>query len=731
MRKKSGILHLLLSLSIPLIFIACKNNSGEDSSSTAQTTLTAFPRNPSNASFAIFGFRCDQADCRFECQMDEGGWTDCCTGQTYTRLSEDNHVFEVRSINSDGMTETTHPTWQWLIDLTAPRTFFDSTPAEAVNSPDAVFEFSCNEAICQFECRLDSGPWSPCISPATVAGLAEGSHSFQVRAMDAAGNVDQNPSSYSWAIDSTPPDTAISYGPSNPTRSMDASFGFACNESSCGFECRLDAGTWTACGSPQTYSSLSEGSHAFQVRAIDRAGNIDPSPANYAWSIDRTPPDTNITSKPTDPTTSTSASFSFSCTETSCSFECQLDAGAWSACSSPASYTGLSVASHTFQVRAIDLAGNVDSGPASYTWQIRQSNSWLPTSTVNAPSARYWHTAVWTGSQMIIWGGIDGSGYLNTGGRYDPTTDSWSPTSTGVNVPSERVGHTAIWTDSEMIIWGGVDWTNYLNTGGRYDPTTDSWSPTSTGVNVPSARCWHTAVWTGTEMIVWAGGVTYTTPIGKTGGIYNPVSNSWTALSTTGAPRDRCLHTAVWTGREMIVWGGIHIGFSMSDKVVLADGGKYNPETNTWLATSATGAPQARAAHTAVWTGTEMIIWGGMGVYWIFPISLNSGSRYNPATNSWNATNTWGAPSARGYLEYFHTAVWTGTKMIIWGGNDGTHLNTGGLYDPAANSWASTSLINAPAARSSHTAIWTGSQMIIWGGYDGTDCLNSGGRYVP
>ena len=118
-----------------------------------------------------------------------------------------------------------------------------------------------------------------------------------------------------------------------------------------------------------------------------------------------------------------------------------------------------------------------------------------------APAVRSQHTAVWTGSEMIVWGGRNASGALNTGSRYAPSTDSWVPTSMGPNVPDPRYGHTAVWTGTEMIVWGGP----YTNTGARYDPTNDSWTATSYGANVPAARGWHTAVWTGTELIVWGG----------------------------------------------------------------------------------------------------------------------------------------------------------------------------------------------------------------------------------
>jgi len=101
----------------------------------------------------------------------------------------------------------------------------------------------------------------------------------------------------------------------------------------------------------------------------DAAFDDDPS-----WqSIDTTPPDTTISAHPAVSTSSTSASFSFSSSESVSSFECQLDAGAWSACTSPKAYSGLARGSHAFQVRAIDAASNIDLTPASYSWTVVSS----------------------------------------------------------------------------------------------------------------------------------------------------------------------------------------------------------------------------------------------------------------------------------------------------------------------------------------------------------------------
>jgi hypothetical protein len=167
----------------------------------------------------------------------------------------------------------------------------------------------------------------------------------------------------------------------------------------------------------------------------------------------------------------------------------------------------------------------------------------------------------------------------------------------------------------------------------------------------------------------------------------------------------------------MVVWGGAHI-----PAVSLNTGGRYDPDSDAWAATSTTGAPNARSSHTAIWTGREMIVWGGANV-----TEFNSGGRYDPVSDTWTPVSTLGAPSAR----HLHTAVWTGSLMIVWGGFQGTplamYLDTGGRYDPMLDRWTPTTLTNVPAPRDGHKAVWTGTLMIIWGG----SLPSSGGRYDP
>ena len=355
-----------------------------------------------------------------------------------------------------------------------------------------------------------------------------------------------------------------------------------------------------------------------------------------------------------------------------------------------------------------------------------RTNSWTPTNSTNAPEARSGHLAVWTGSLMVIWGGsrTNSFGTPRTGGRYDPVADLWTPTNAS-EAPSARSGHTALWTGAEMIIWGGADrFFGEVATGGRYAPATDSWQPTSLN-GAPDFRQAHSAIWTGTQMVIWGGQVG--SFIYNSGGRYNPASNSWTATATGGAPAARGGHSAVWTGQEMIVWGG------SGNPLWMNTGGHYNPNTNSWVPTTTSGAPMGRDNHTAVWTGNEMIVWGGFSSVG----TINSGGRYNPAANSWTPVSLVGAPVHR----TSHAGVWTGSKMIIWGGSQFTSggtfdfLRTGGQYAPASDSWTPTSLVSAPSERASFAYVWTGSELMVWAGCSGaatcSEATATGGQYDP
>ena len=339
------------------------------------------------------------------------------------------------------------------------------------------------------------------------------------------------------------------------------------------------------------------------------------------------------------------------------------------------------------------------------------TDTWKPTSTTGAPTGQQYSSVVWTGKEMIVWGGILFSP-VNTGGRYNPQTDTWAAMAPAPLAP--RAYTPAVWSGTEMVVWAGYDVTigQLYNDGARYNPTTNSWKKIST-TSAPNARYWHTAVWTGSEMIVW-GGVNYPT-YDLSGGRYNPASDTWTPTSLSNPPSLRWLHAAAWTGKEMLIQGG-----SPGN----ATGGRYNPVTDSWTATNPTNAAVNGQGSTAVWTGREMIIWGGLDDDFVFH---SDGARYNPNRDSWLRTSTMNVPAARG----LHSALWTGSEMIVWGGFAGGFPNTGGRYDPATDSWKSTSTVGAPAGRENVAAVWTGTEAMYWGGDPDAYPRGTGGRYNP
>ena len=336
------------------------------------------------------------------------------------------------------------------------------------------------------------------------------------------------------------------------------------------------------------------------------------------------------------------------------------------------------------------------------------------------PGDRYIHTAVWTGTEMIVWGGVNSnSTYLNDGARYNPTFDLWTPLSK-INAPSERAGHTGVVAAGIMLIWGGTNASTPFGDGGYYNPASDEWTTIPANVNVP-ARAYHTAVVTGSnEMIVWGGLGAGGVPL-NSGGRFN-FTQFQSVTTLTNAPAVRYVHRAVWTGTEMIVWGGALSGSSFYN-----NGAHYNPTTNTWAAMSASPLG-ARYAHVMVWNGSRVLIWGGLGSAY-----FNDVASYNPGPKTWTTLSNVNAPSPR----FYSTAVWSGSAMLVFGGQGaaGTPLGDGASFDPAANTWTTFATAAEPSGRYVHTAVWTGDEMIVWGGYGrintSVSTLKDGGRFTP
>ena len=343
------------------------------------TVITDGPSGPTADNTPTFQFNAPgEPTATFECRLDNAGdWVACSSPHTTAQLADGQHTIQVRAKDGLGNTDQTPASRTFTVDTTPPDTVITSGPSGPTIDSTPAFEFNApGEPGASFECKLDDAvDWVSCSSPHTTAALADGQHTIQVRAKDALGNTDQTPASRTFTVDTTPPDTAITSGPSGPTTDGTPTFEFnAAGEAGASFECKLDnAVDWVSCSSPHTTASLTDGEHTFQVRAKDAAGNVDPSPASRTFTVaDTTPPDTVITSGPSGPTSDTTPTFEFNAPgEPGASFECKLDnAVDWVSCSSPHTTAALADGQHTIQVRAKDGAGNADLTPASRTFTV-------------------------------------------------------------------------------------------------------------------------------------------------------------------------------------------------------------------------------------------------------------------------------------------------------------------------------------------------------------------------
>jgi hypothetical protein len=381
--------------------------------------------------------------------------------------------------------------------------------------------------------------------------------------------------------------------------------------------------------------------------------------------------------------------------------------------------------SHLVEVSGTtDLAGNATAAAAAFTTTAGAgSGTWAPIADAGAPSDRSGHSAVWTGSEMIVWGGRTEAGAVADGASFSPTAGTWTAVGTAGAPPAARTDHAAVWTGSvaggRMIVWGGFDEAGPASGGALYDPVADAWTAMST-TDAPSGVGRGNVTWTGTRLVVWGGLGPDGAPVGE-GAIYDPAAGpagTWTPMPTTGAPSPRSEHSVVAVGSLVVVWGG-----SGADGLPLGDGAVFDLTSGLWEPLNPSGAPSARRLHTAVaLPNGEVVVWGGSDDAG----ELATGARYDPATGApWTALPLENAPSPR----LGHAAVAIGARLLVWGGLDVVQARTGGVFSPAAGAsgaWTLTSTAAAPAGQFEPAAVWTGSELLVWGGDAG-----GGGRFTP
>jgi len=261
-----------------------------------------------------------------------------------------------------------------------PQTVFNRSPANPTNDTTPTFAFA--EAPPEypgviFKCSFEGSPFADCDPKGITYGpLADGFYTFEAFAIG-QGGLDPSPASWTFEVDTVPPDTIIDSVPPEPSNGFSASFGFHSSEPLSQFQCQFEGGPIQTCEPGKTLFQLADGAHTFRVWAIDQATNVDPTPAVAVFNVDttlgdRSAPDTTIVNRPPNPSASARATFSYRSNEPRSSFQCRLDDEQFSACD-PAgvAYPRLKNGSHTFRVRAVDRAGNLDSAPAMHSWTVK------------------------------------------------------------------------------------------------------------------------------------------------------------------------------------------------------------------------------------------------------------------------------------------------------------------------------------------------------------------------
>ncbi len=328
---------------------------------------------------------------------------------------------------------------------------------------------------------------------------------------------------------------------------------------------------------------------------------------------------------------------------------------------------------------------------------------------------------------MIVWGGFTAGApaQTNTGGVYDPVADTWKPTST-MNAPAARFFHTAVWTGSKMLVWGGFGTAALEATGGIYDPETDTWSAMSV-MNQPAPRTRVRSIWTGKKFVVW-GGTSGSTAV-ATGGIYDPATDTWAPMNQAGAPSGRHGFGMGWSGQVAMIWGGTdYIDWFNT-------GALFDPEgapQGVWTAsTPSAGVPPVREQPALDFVDSVFVAWGG----WDGGPTVNSGAMLNPTTNTWMNMNMEGVPAAR----TFHVGTAAGGHLLVWGGcleslcTADKMAADGGQFVPYKDggTWYPIAEQANLAARYSATIVYTDSGVIVWGGRLDPQTYTNSGAYSP
>lgn len=316
----------------------------------------------------------------------------------------------------------------------------------------------------------------------------------------------------------------------------------------------------------------------------------------------------------------------------------------------------------------------------------------VTTDVITAPILpRFEASGVWTGSEAIVWGGTDmtarGNGLLSDGAAYNPETDRWRVIRPGPL--TERSAHLAVWTGTEMLIWGGHR-ANYIEPpdGAAYDPETDRWREMADGPLEwePNAA----GAWTGIEWVIAATSREDVTKVAA----YDPAADTWRTLPSIDAQFGHEKHL-IWADAQLILldqsarlsrlpdeagewiavaplrggfpvyptveWTGVHV-IGIASQFLGTDQPRYwqflvgwDPNSDTWPSLPAAPA-NLLSADRLVWADGRAIL-------------LGADLAYDAESQAW-----WDMPTPTWDDRYDSVILWAGDRLFVWGGGEGDEI---------------------------------------------------------
>jgi hypothetical protein len=320
----------------------------------------------------------------FACSFDSGAPVPCESNRNRDFTGQGGpHTLSITATDAAGNTSEPSDTIAFTVDGTLP-TVTITGPEGPTTATAARWDFTSSEAGVRFGCRLDGGDFALCPSDGETgfkeyAALAEGEHTFEVHALDGAGNLGPT-ARRTVIVDTTPPVVTRNWP---ATTGPDPAFAFTA-DSPATFTCALagpvSAGQ-EACTTPKRYAGLPAGDYTFTLRTVDHAGNE--TVLDHAFTVlatgtgdqDLTGPAIAITAPVEGGQTkgTTDVIFSVSDPTGPIAFQCSVDGQPLPICSSPQRLSGLAKGTHTFSVAATDGVGN--SSRLTRTWTVSSSGS--------------------------------------------------------------------------------------------------------------------------------------------------------------------------------------------------------------------------------------------------------------------------------------------------------------------------------------------------------------------